>query len=139
MDTERFEQELGAGRDGLRTLRPAPPTSRKRHSRGATTEAVVVTAVSLIDAWEHAYRTYGLASEALARSGDRDPSAAYRMATASAAVALAWRRIVAGNQLPWWMLAAVESAAQAFEAQARDWEERHDSCERPAIAGGDGP
>jgi hypothetical protein len=79
-----------------------------------------VTAVPLVDGWEAAYRTYGHASEALGRSGDGDPAAAWRLASASAEVAVAWRRIAAGSQLPWWLLAAVESAAQAFESQARE-------------------
>jgi hypothetical protein len=129
MDTGRFEEEVAAGRDGLRTVRPAPALPRRRRTRGATTEAVVVIALSLVEGWESAYRAYGQASEALGRLGEQHPGATRGMACASAAVALAWRRIAGGSQLPWWMLAAVESAAEAFEEQARDWDARHDLSE----------
>jgi hypothetical protein len=44
------------------------------------------------------------------------------MAAASWAVAAAWRQIAAATRLPWWVLAAIESAAGAFEAQAREYE-----------------
>jgi hypothetical protein len=51
------------------------------------------------------------------------------MATASRSVAGAWRGIALSGELPWWCLAAVESAAQAFDAQAREWEVRgFDEC-----------
>ena len=77
-----------------------------------------------IRAWEAAYRQYGHASEIWSRSPEDDPAAAWGMASASWAVAEAWREIAAVSRLPWWTLAAVESAAEAFEAQARDWEAR---------------
>jgi hypothetical protein len=44
------------------------------------------------------------------------------MAAASWAVAAAWRQIAATTTLPWWTLAAIESAAAAFETQAREYE-----------------
>lgn len=72
--------------------------------------------------WEAAYRYYGRAWEATARYGKGDPAAAREMAAASWAVAAAWRQIAASTTLPWWTLAAVESAAGAFESQARDYE-----------------
>jgi lysozyme family protein len=75
-------------------------------------------------AWEGAYRQYGRAWETTARSRKGDPAAAREMAAASWAVAAAWRQIVASTTLPWWTLAAIESAAAAFEAQARDCEAR---------------
>ena len=74
--------------------------------------------------WEAAYRQYGRAWETTARSGKSDPAAAQEMAAASWAVAAAWRQIAAATTLPWWTLAAIESAAAAFEAQARDCEAR---------------
>lgn len=73
-------------------------------------------------AWEAAYRQYGRAWETTARCGNGDPIAAHGMATASRAVAAAWRHIAAGTTLPWWALAAIESAAGAFESQARKYE-----------------
>ena len=74
--------------------------------------------------WEAAYRQYGHAWENTARSGKDDPVAAREMAAASQAVAAAWRQISAATTLPWWTLAAIESAAGAFEGQAREYESR---------------
>ena len=65
----------------------------------------------LIRAWEDAYRRYGSAAGA-------------DVAPASRAVAMAWRDIACTSGLPWWMLAAVESAAEAFEAPAEQWAPR---------------
>jgi lysozyme family protein len=72
--------------------------------------------------WEAAYRQYGRAWETTARCGKSDPVAAREMAAASWAVAAAWRQIAAATGLPWWALAALESAAGAFESQAREYE-----------------
>ncbi len=72
--------------------------------------------------WEAAYRQYGHAWETTARSGKGNPTAAREMAAASWAVAAAWRQIATATTLPWWTLAAIESAAGAFEAQAREYE-----------------
>ena len=77
--------------------------------------------------WEAAYRQYGRAWENTARSGKDDPVAAREMAAVSWAVAAAWRQIAVGTTLPWWTLAAIESAAGAFEAQAREYETGADS------------
>lgn len=57
-----------------------------------------------IAAWEDAYRVYETATE-------KD------VASASRAVAAAWRNLAAGTELPWWQLAAVHSAAEAFDFQ----------------------
>jgi hypothetical protein len=77
----------------------------------------------LILAWESAYRCYGEASRTMPPTGN-DPAAVWQMAATSMAVALAWRQIARSRPLPWWTLAAVESAAQAFESQGREWEAR---------------
>jgi hypothetical protein len=53
-----------------------------------------------------------------------DPAAAREMASASWAVAAAWRQIATATTLPWWTLAAIESAATAFDAQAHEYETR---------------
>jgi hypothetical protein len=73
-------------------------------------------------AWEAAYRHYGRIWELTARSPKGDPAAAREMARASWAVAAAWRQIATAATLPWWALAAIESAAGAFESQAREYE-----------------
>lgn len=133
MTVEGFEQ--GAGRDGVPAVRPVPRTPHRHRAPSTTTEVTVVTAPSLVDGWESAYRAYGLASDNLGRVGDSDPGALWRMSRTSGAVAVAWRRIAGSSQLPWWMLAAVESAAQAFEAQARDWAMRGNAALPPCGGG----
>jgi hypothetical protein len=115
-------QGRGAGRDGLRATQPVSgPPQHGAHlvsdSRGDVMASEKSTRV-----WEAAYRQYGHAWETTARSGKDDPAAARQMAAASWAVAAAWRQIAAATRLPWWTLAALESAAGAFESQARDYE-----------------
>jgi hypothetical protein len=39
-------------------------------------------------------------------------------------VAIAWRRITVGADLPWWSLAATLSAVEAFEEQSQHWRRR---------------
>ncbi|WP_170220837.1 hypothetical protein [Amycolatopsis cihanbeyliensis] len=77
----------------------------------------------LVGVWEQAYRRYMVASEAIA---ERSPDAATvrEMALTSHAVASAWRGIAADWRLPWWAKAAAESAAEAFDCQARHWRGR---------------
>lgn len=72
--------------------------------------------------WEGAYRHYGRMWELTARSPKGDPVAAREMAAASWAVASSWRQIAGATSLPWWALAAIESAAGAFESQAVEYE-----------------
>lgn len=78
---------------------------------GEKRESMERVSEDLIRAWEDAYRRYGSAAGA-------------NVAPASRAVALAWRDIACTSRLPWWALAAVESAAEAFEDQAEQWEAR---------------
>jgi hypothetical protein len=109
----------------MRTVRPASGTKRKLGHLSLTADAGVTEPADRVRAWETAYRQYGRASEAAAtRLSSNDRAANSQMARASRAVADAWRSIAAVVDLPWWSLAAVESAAEAFEAQARDWETR---------------
>ncbi|MTD54510.1 hypothetical protein [Amycolatopsis pithecellobii] len=63
----------------------------------------------LILAWEDAYRRYSAA-------------AGPNVVETSRAVACAWRELETAGALPWWLRAAVRSAAEAFEQQARSWE-----------------
>ena len=110
--------------EGRPTARPVsgPPHHDARPGPGS--ESGVMASDKSARAWEEAYRQYGRAWEWTARSRKDDPAAAREMASASWAVVAAWRQIVAATTLPWWTLAAIESAAAAFEAQARDWEAR---------------
>jgi hypothetical protein len=77
--------------------------------------------------WEAAYRHYGRIWELTARSPKGDPAAAREMAAASRAVAAAWRQIETTSTLPWWTVAAIESAATAFEEQAQKYGTDDDS------------
>jgi hypothetical protein len=114
----------GADRGGFPAVRPTP--GAPRHTARSTAGAVAVPEPYL-RAWENAYRQYGHVTEMASRMAPDDPAAAWHMATASSAVAAAWREIATVGRLPWWLLAAVESAAEAFESQARDWEARENA------------
>ncbi|HVK24987.1 MAG TPA: hypothetical protein VM677_26815 [Actinokineospora sp.] len=74
--------------------------------------------------WQAAYRAYEHASAEVARSGADDRGAAHAMAVTSWDVAVLWREIADSPYLPWWVLAAVHSAAETFEHQSREWNAR---------------
>lgn len=112
----------GAGREGRRATRPVSDPPHDGAHLGSGSAGDVMPSVKSTRVWEAAYRQYGRAWETTARSGKGDPVAAREMAAASWAVAAAWRQIAAATTLPWWTLAAIESAAGAFESQAREYE-----------------
>jgi hypothetical protein len=112
----------GAGREGLRATRPVSDSPQREVQLVAGSAGDVMASAKSTRVWEAAYRQYGRAWETTARSGKDDPTAAREMAAASWAVAAAWRQIAAATTLPWWALAALESAAGAFESQARQYE-----------------
>jgi hypothetical protein len=85
----------------------------------------------LVERWEAAYRTYGSASKSAASSVAGDRVAARAMAVTSREVAAVWREMESVTDLPWWALAAVGAAAQAFEFQARDWTARAEHAGPP--------
>ncbi|GGS21240.1 hypothetical protein GCM10010171_12420 [Actinokineospora fastidiosa] len=87
-------------------------------------EAWVMVSDELDERWQNAYKAYGAASENVARLGPSAPGAAARMVSASWDVAAIWREMAAAGGLPWWALAAVHAAAEAFEAQSREWAAR---------------
>jgi alkylated DNA nucleotide flippase Atl1 len=78
----------------------------------------------LVNRWESAYSAYRTASEMVNASTPGDCAAAEHMAQASRAVATAWRDIAVESELSWWSVAAVTTAAQAFDHQAQDWAAR---------------
>jgi hypothetical protein len=126
-----FSRGRGAGRADLPTARPVTgPSHRDVRTRSVASAAGVKASDNAVRAWEASYRRYGHAWEATARSGKGDPLAAREMAAASWAVAAAWRQIATATTLPWWALAAIESAAGAFEAQAREYETPDEQGER---------
>ena len=69
-------------------------------------------------AWEDAYRRYTHVLEVVDRSRRTDPVAVRELISVSRAVASAWRAITTQVGLPWWIAAAAESAAEAFDEQA---------------------
>jgi hypothetical protein len=117
----------GTGQKGLRANRPVSGPPHHDAPPGSGSHGGVMASDTSTRAWEAAYRKYGRAWETTARSPKGDPAAAREMATASWAVAAAWRQIASATTLPWWTLAAIESAAGAFEAQARQCEARDGS------------
>ncbi|MCA1696944.1 MAG: hypothetical protein LC749_20715 [Actinobacteria bacterium] len=121
---QEFTRGQGAGRADLPTARPVtgPPPNNARTRSTAGGGGGVRASDNAVRAWEVAYRRYGHAWEATARSGKGDPTTAREMAAASWAVAAAWRQIATATTLPWWTLAAIESAVGAFEAQAQEYE-----------------
>lgn len=119
MTMDDFTQIQGTGRAGIRSTRPAPGLHRSSR-QPATLDGGPAVLDSAVTGWKAAYQAYGQASERSLHAPERDETAR-EMSVASWAVAAAWRRIAEVAQLPWWSLAAVETAAQAFEAQARDW------------------
>jgi hypothetical protein len=92
----------------------------------------------LVREWEDAYRRYRAASDEVARVRASDPVVLKEMADASHAVAIAWRRITVGADLPWWSLAATLSAVEAFEEQSQHWRRRIDDNGGQGLPAGDG-
>jgi hypothetical protein len=113
----------GVGSDSFKVVRST--SGQPRHSLRPT--STVLVPEQFVRAWEAAYVEYGQSRELTARMSADDPAAAWQMASASWAVARAWREITTVTRLPWWMLAAVEAAAEAFETQARYWEDKENT------------
>jgi hypothetical protein len=78
---------------------------------------------AMVTRWEGVYRFYEQANQ-VAGSGRVNAVVVADMVRASREVAAAWRVFTRVEGLPWWALAAVTTAAQAFDAQAREWERR---------------
>jgi hypothetical protein len=119
----RHEMGAGCGRAEVLTggASPAgwPPATSWREGSG-----VVMVPERLVRRWEAVYREYGLASEMVNNSVPGDRAVARHMARASENVAVVWREMAAEQDMPWWSLAALMAAAQAYEHQARDWAAR---------------
>ena len=130
MGRSEVTRSRGAGREGRRATQPVSDPPHDGAPLGSGSAGEVMASAKSTRVWEAAYRQYGRAWENTARSGKGDPVAAREMAAASWAVAAAWRQIATATTLPWWTLAAIESAAGAFESQAREYETA-DTTERP--------
>ncbi|MFC4853656.1 hypothetical protein [Actinophytocola glycyrrhizae] len=93
----------------------------------------------MVALWETAYREYGVVSDRLNASVPGDVAMAERMARASQAVAVVWREMADEPELPWWFVAGLGAAAQAFEYQSRDWSARARHSREAAAVGGTSP
>ena len=100
---------------------------------------VVMVSQRLVGLWEAAYREYGAVSDLLNESVPGDVAIAERMARASEAVAVVWREMAGSPELPWWSVASLRAAAQAFEYQSRDWTARARHSRESAGVGGTRP
>jgi hypothetical protein len=96
---------------------PSVPLRRKG-------SGVVMVSQRLVQRWEAVYREYGMASERVGSTVPGDRAVARHMARASQDVAAVWRAMAVEPEMPWWSVAALGAAAQAFEYQARDWAAR---------------
>lgn len=95
---------------------------QRRMNDSSTPRMAWLAPENAVRRWEAAYWRYTVASKTAAGAHAGDERSVGEMVTASRAVADAWRAMeLAVPDLPWWTLAAVSAAAQAFEFQARDW------------------
>src|SRR5436309_727807 len=128
-DPAEFAQAPCTGRQGRPARRPTGGPTDHNTAAAAGSGESVMAAEQCAHAWEAAYRHYGHVWELTARSPKGDPAAAREMAAASRAVAAAWRQIDT-TTLPWWTVAALESAAAAFEEQAHKYDTDQTSANR---------
>lgn len=127
MDEGSLSPARGAGQKDLPATAPVVDRFGAQTQRPLASGTGVRASNKSARAWEAAYRHYGITWELTARSPKGDPTAARQMAAASVAVASAWRQIATAATLPWWTLVALEAAASAFEAQAREYKAREKS------------
>jgi hypothetical protein len=76
-----------------------------------------------VEAWEQAYRDYMAAWEH--SRAVLSPVSATNTANVARRVSRAWHELAQARGLPWWCVAALESAAEGFADLAQEWE-RHD-------------
>jgi hypothetical protein len=120
----RREMSAGRGRHEELTGMAFVPAGRPSATPRRKGSGVVMVSERLIQRWEAVYREYGTASQRLSGSEPGDRAVARYMARASADVAALWREMAAEPGMPWWSVAALCAAAQAFEYQTRDWSAR---------------
>src|SRR4051795_13416604 len=93
-----------------------------------------------VEAWERAYRDYMAAWEH--GRAVLSPMSATNTANAARRVSRAWHELAQARGLPWWCVAALESAAEGFAELAKDWasEAGHggDGRAGSALGGGSG-
>ncbi len=127
MGPAEFVRVRGTSRKGLATARSVSGQGCNDARPVSGTDGGVMASEKSVRVWETVYRRYGQVWELMARAPKGDPATAREMAAASRAVAAAWRQIAAATALPWWTLVAVETAAAAFETQAREYQARQET------------
>jgi hypothetical protein len=80
----------------------------------------VIVLENSVRRWVAAYQEYQRACQAV-DANPRGSAAAHAVATASWGVASAWRELATAPEMPWWVVAAVDTSAEVFEEQARAW------------------
>ena len=91
---------------------------------------VAVPFNELVSTWESAYREYVSASDQVTDVATVTSAAAWGMTSTSSNVDRAWHAFSAARGLPWWAVAAAESAAEAFERLSREWEAKANNGEQ---------
>ena len=124
-----YPQARSAGRQARPTRQPTGGSTGPSVRPASGSGEGVLAAEQCTRAWEAAYRHYGHVWELTALSPKGDSAAAREMAAASRAVAAAWRQINT-TDLPWWTVAALESAAAAFEEQAQKYDTAQNGTSR---------
>ncbi|WP_432847323.1 hypothetical protein ACQPXB_41600 [Amycolatopsis sp. CA-161197] len=85
-----------------------------------------------VEAWEQAYRDYMAAWEH--GRAVLSPVSATNTANAARRVSRAWHELAQARGLPWWCVAALESAAEGFADLAREWEQHDGNVGRAGTA-----
>lgn len=109
-------------RTGSVSVLPSAPSPATPGEEVAEMSGADLVPADLLRVWEDVYRSY-LATSRLMDEGDVGKREA--LARLSAQVAVTWRRmadVVPGGE--WWLQAALLTAAEAMEHQARDWSVR---------------
>ena len=81
---------------------------------------VVIVLENSVRRWVVAYQEYQRTCQDV-DANPRRSTAAHAVATSSWAVASAWRELASAPEMPWWVVAAVDTSADMFEEQARAW------------------
>lgn len=125
----------GCGYMGVLTGSASLPAGRPSAMPRRKGSGVAMMPEALVRRWETMYSEYGRASEMVNKSEPGNRMVARQMAQASENVALVWRQMAAEPNIPWWSVAALSAAAQAFEFQARDWTARAKYDVQPSAGG----
>lgn len=124
----RVRGEVSTGSAAGESAGRPPVVSRQE---GAFMNVGVVPA-ELVQHWQKVYSEY----IAVDRTQRLAPDYPAKVARSSALVAAAWRDLAATPGLAWWLVAALTTAAEAFEGQARAMTGPPSSSDRSTERGG---